>query len=434
MMINYEIVNIIAGIAFIFSVAWAGKFNIIEAILSIMTVICIMMPPSAIYFILLSSISLTQAWRLISKGRNTSSYKYLIYSFLFIFMNIPTISAHYRLLLVCIFLLKTILASYKDEIADTFMFVLNTAMILGMVLNIQPLNQMNTIAPILFFMIIVGSLRYVFDKSVKTPMYILPLFILAAVSSGNIVIIISSLYAFLAAIIYINNKERVGLSFICLFSIPFIDNSFIYIAIKNVVSKLSFLDQGYALWSITAIGIIAVLKFYEQDMVASLKGFKIRHIIEALAAVVIAMAAGFSKYELSHPVPIFCVIPLIIIEARYLHIVNRIPLTSILTVLERILNRWYGYKKEITRAIYIRSQYSIRTLLRKLSILPKVLIMGVRRYYSKTIIYTTKYIRKVLSLSAWFIEAKMMKKIGVEELIAIISAITILLIYFLGDK
>ena len=434
MTINYEIVNIIIGAAFILSIAWMGKFNVIKAILSIMTVVCIMLPPSAIYFILLSSISLIQAWYLISKARNTSSYKYLIYSFLFIFMNIPTVSIYYRLLLICILLLKTIIASYKDEVADPFMFVLNAALIAGMALNIQPLNQASIIPTILFFMIVIGSLRYLFDKSVKTPLYILPLFILATVSSGNIIITLSALYAFLTAVIYVNNKEKIGLSFICLFSIPFIDNSFIYIAVKNIVSSLSFVDQEYALWSIIAISAIVVMKFYEQDMISSLKGFKFRHIIEILFAAGISLAAGFSTYELSHPIPLFCIIPLIIIEARYIHLVNKIPMASILAILERIFNRWYGYKKDITRTVYIRSRYSIRTILRKLFIFPKVFMIVVRRYYSKTIIYTIKNLRRSMSLSASFIEVKIIKKISVEELIAIISAITVLLIYFLGDK
>jgi len=431
MTINYEIVNIIAVAAFIISIAWIGKLNIIKTILAIMTAAYLIIPPSTIYFIILSSISLLQVWYLISKGRNTSSYKYLIYSFVFIFMNIPTVSIYYRSLLILIFLIKTLIGSYKDEVADSFMFVLNAAMITGMVLNIQPFNQTSIISTVLFCTIMLSLLRYLFDKSVKTPMYILPLFIIASVSSGSIVIILSAIYTFLAAVIY---KEKVGLSFLCLFSIPFIDNSTVYITIKNVISGLVLLDQGYALWSIIALGAIAVMKFYEQEMVTSIKVIKLHHVIEVVAAIGISVGFSFSNYGLSNPVPLFCIIPLVIIEARYIHVINRVPLAFILTLIERTLNKGYQYKKETTRAVYIKSQYSIRVILRNPFIFPKILMLGARRYYLKSIIYITKYTRRLLSLSAELIEKKIIKKVGLEELIAIISAITILLIYFLGDK
>ncbi|MCX6113036.1 MAG: hypothetical protein NTY22_07140, partial [Proteobacteria bacterium] len=214
----------------------------------------------------------------------------------------------------------------------------------------------------------------------------------------------------------------------------FIDNSVMHVAIKNITMAISFMGSEYLLWVLVFVAFIAVSKFYEQHLIASLKGVKYYQIIEIFIAIGISLGVSFSNYDLSHPIPIMCIIPFIILEAKYLNIVTKIPFNLILPTLEKLLDKGYRYKREITRTVYIRCGYLTKLTINKFSLFSKIILEKIRSLYSRSIIYTIRGLRRFISLSAGLLETRLIKRIKTEELIAIISAIIILLIYFLGDK
>ena len=441
-MINYESFKFIdltmlhseaAVLVFILCTSFIMKLNAPKIILSALVLSAMIIMPSPLYLFILSLISLMQAWNFINRGQRNTAYKYLAYSFLLVFMNIPVIAVHYKLLITCIFMIKAIISSYDDEINDSFTMILNTALMAGMVLNTHGLGSDSPVlAYMLFLGIIISLIRYILDKSIKTPLYVMPAFILASSLSSQLVIFLSALYVFLSVMIYVFNKSKVTFSFVCLFAIPFIDNSVMHITVRGLASGIDIISPSYVSWSVFALALISLLKFYGSHLVSSFKDIKYRQPVEVMVSIIVALGAGFSGYKLSYPMPLFCVIPAAVLEARYFNIISKIQIDVLLPHIERAFKGLYEFKQRTYRKAYIGSKHMINNgISTAASILRATMVWSVI-FVRTCVLLTRKAVTRSTSCSTDLID-RMMGKIGTEEIIAILSAILIL-IYLWGDK
>ena len=444
MIINYETLSfidfsklytVIAVFAFIVAILLTGKFNLVKMALSALTLVSMILVPSSTAMLVLSLISIIQAWVFVKSGQRYTAYKYFFYSFLLVFMNIPVIAGDYKLILLSIFTIKTLLSSYSDEISDGSTFVLNAGLLAGIALNLQPIDKnITVISVMLFIAMILSLLRSIFDRSIKTPLYILPLFIIVSSLSDSTTVLMTVIYTLLASVIYILKNNKVSFSFLCLFAIPFIDNSVMHSTVRALASSARTIEATYIYWTIGILSIIAVLKFYEQNLVPAFKAFTYRQTGEILSAIAISVGSGLSNYRLSFPIPLACAIPLVFLEARYSHLVARVPLYSLYSKIERTIIKLYSYKKGITKSIFIGSKYTLRTVGRKLAIGLVLLLEWSQHTYNRCILFVKRTIRLGIAYSSSLLDRFVVRKIRTEELIAIIFAIMILLIYLLGDK
>ncbi|MEI6079067.1 MAG: hypothetical protein WCQ53_00315 [bacterium] len=444
MIINYETLSfidfsklytVIAVFAFIVAILLTGKFNLVKMVLSALTLVSMILVPSSTAMLVLALISIIQAWVFVRNGQHNTAYKYFFYSFLLVFMNIPVIAGDYKLILLSIFTIKALISSYNDEISDGSTFVLNTGLLAGIALNLQPIDKNIPVVSIMLILAMTLSLlRSIFDRSVKTPLYILPLFIIASSLSDSTTVLMTVIYTLLASLIYILKSNKVSFSFLCLFAIPFIDNSVMHSTVRALASSARTIETTYIYWTIGVLSIIAVLKFYEQNLVPAFKTFKYRQTGEILSAIAVSVGSGLSNYRLSFPVPLACAIPLLFLEARYSRLVTRAPLYSLYSKIERTIIKLYNYKKALAKFICIGSKHALRTAGRKATLGLVMILSWVQRTYNRSFLFVKRTKRLGIAYLSSLFDRLVVRKIRTEELLAIIFAIMILLIYLLGDK
>jgi hypothetical protein len=423
-----------AILAFILCASFIMRLNAPKIILSLLTLSAMIIMPSPLYLFILSLISLIQAWDLINRGRRSTAYKYFAYSFLFVFMNIPVIAGYYTLLVTSIFMIKAVISSYDDEINDNFTMIVNTALMAGMALNAHSVDGGSTaLVYVLCLGIVVSLIRYILDKSIKTPIYVMPVFILASSLSGQLVILLSALYVFLSVMIYVFHKNKITFSFVCLFAIPFIDNSVMNTTVVTLASKAGSIDPSYVYWSVLALALIALLKFFGSHLIASFTDIKYRQPLEILAFIAIALAAGFSGYKLSSPIPLFCVIPFAVLEARYFDVISKIRADALLPYIERVFKALYKFKQRKYREAYIGSKHMINDGSSAAGSILRAALVWSALFARGCTLLTKKVVKRSTSCFTRFIDS-IMTKTGTEEIIAILSAILILLIFLWGDK
>lgn len=436
MMINLESFKLLdfssvhifyAAAAYLIMLFFTGRLNALKIVLFLLSLASMFIQPAGIFLVILSSINLIQAVIFLRKKHHTTAYKYFLYSFLFIFINIPALNSYYKILLFCVFLLKSILASYTDEINDPFTLILNTALVSIMVINTQATAPDSMLlANILFIGLLMGLTRNILDKSLKTPIFVLPFFILASATSSPLVTVFLMLYTFFTIATYYRYKRDFNFSFACLLTIPFVDCSIFQTASQTNSPVFSF--------SLILLTFVLVGKLWETHFKEIISSYSNKSVIDIVVGLGLAIAIKVADYKVVSPIPLMVAIPAIVIEARYLRIFSKIPFNETYLFLSRILNKTYKFKYKSTRKVRILSKLFAKIFIRKASLLSKESLILIKVVTIKYWVNTNRKTRQMFSGLLNNLTLKIFNHLGFEELLAVISVIVLILIYFLGDK
>lgn len=351
--------------------------------------------------ICLSVLSLLQAFFLVKKDQKGASYRYFLYSLLFVMANTPILSDYDKIILIGIIAFKSISSSYKAEISDPIMFFINIAIVSYTTLYIHSEYNTNMVALLILIMLVIALIRIIMDKTLSSPIYILPALVLCSYFSSETVIILTIAYSVLIYTVHLFEKKKTSLFLLIAFVLPFIDSSIIYTNIQKLMQATKDINTDHLFWTIVVLSFLAIAKFYEKNIVQAYKTFRAKQLFGIIPVTALSMGTYLYGYDLLHPIPLASIIPVILIEARYLGFIKKIPFEQLLSIITKKIIKLYKFKLKVLRKI--KAFYDI-VIIRKIKS---------KNYLNKHITY---------------------KSYSFETILAIISIIVIALILILGDK
>lgn len=349
----------------------------------------------------LSFLSLLQAFFLVKKEQKGPSYRYFLYSILFVMASLPILSDYNKIILISIIAFKNISSSYKAEILDPVMFFINIAMVAYTTLYIHSEHNTNTAVLIILVMLLIALIRLVLDKTLSSPIYLLPVLILSSYFSNETAIILTIAYSALIYTIHLLEKKKISLFLLIAFLLPFIDSSIIYINIQKLIQTTKDINTNHLFWTITILYFLAVTKFYEKNIIQAHKTFRVKQLLGITPVTAVSIGTYLYGYDFLRPIPLAAIIPIIIIEARYLGFIKKIPLEHLLPLITKTIIKLYKLKLKLLRRI---KAFCYIVIIRKINN---------KNYFNKHITY---------------------KDYPFEVIISVISVIVIVLVLILGDK
>ncbi|MEI6092649.1 MAG: hypothetical protein WCQ47_03085 [bacterium] len=220
------------------------------------------------------------------------------------------------------------------------------------------------------------------------------------------------LYSMIIYTVHLFDKKKITLFLLIAFLLPFIDSSIIYTGIQKLVMSVNDIKTESIFWVVIALAFLAITKFYEKNIHQAYKTFKGKQLFGIIPVIGISLGTCLYGYEFLQPIPLVAIIPIIVVEGRYLGFIKRTPLEQILSIITKSICQLYMFKLKILRKI--KAFYDIVIL---------------RRTKNKKVIH-----KNLIYRAYTFTEELVFKKAKTEDLIAVICLVLITLILLLGDK
>jgi hypothetical protein len=443
MIISPEVLKIIqskdlllsfTGILYIFSFISFKKFNPYYILISTFTVLLLVFNNKPFLFInIISFISLIQALLFLRNDKKRISFKYFIYTYLLLLLNLP-IFAQIQGLLLAIILLCKILFSDKDEINNMFVFITNTTILYAasfFLMYTQTFNQLLSLT--IYYFTALAILRFILDKSLKEPIFILPFFIISSISISYFYCFGIFLYLFIAT----HTIKKPFHMF--LFIVPFIDSSIFHHVFSEIINSLNSNHSLYFSIALIFLLLFAVLKYLEKCLLKTIElcSYKV-YLLIILPLIILYLPLLLNlEFNIIKPIPLFLAIPMLVIDAIYINLVQKISMERIYSF---IIKNIKTLVKTISHQLKILYIFSIKIFLYFVKILKKLLLKCFYLIYfltiknsSKSYKLTKKYIILPLSKLVEQTDTIISNKINLEHLVTILTLFILSLIYLLGD-
>lgn len=378
--------------------------------------------------IFLSTFSIVQTFVLLKRGKINTSYKYLLYSLLFILLDLPILSELFEVYLVSVLLLKIIIASDTDEISDTFIYVSNLTIIALVALKLYPIYyDQFYVCTILSIGLTLILLRAIFDQLILSPLYIIPVILLSSITGSQISTVSLYIYALIFFALYRYNKNRISIAFVCLMLLAFFDSN----VVQNIVSDLGgSIDLRVVIASLFILGVSRFMEDYK-------KRISVTFDHKAIIAIILGAGAIFTptimnaSFKITRPLPLVLGVVFVILDFKYLTIFKRIKIYRIWDFVICFIADCIKAAHSSLGFIRTSLRYFISTKTDDMSERTKASLIALRGFLLDKTELVNEYLSSTLSTLVKKVETSV-DRTGYKEAVAIISAVIISLIILFG--
>ena len=247
--IRPELLPMIVGGIYILALIPLKQISLSKIVLSILVLMTLAPLDTVTYSFILAVAYISLALTFMGSGEKGTAYKYFIFSFVVMLVNFDPLMLHYRVFFLVVALAHTFLLSEKNDIKNTYIYLSNLTILAGLVLRIGDVPNKELASAAIMIFIVLAALKIILSR-VPTLLFIMPMFLIAAVLSDKLIFLAILIYTLYFSIFASTQRQRLALIIISL--LPFLDGSIFNCLFLDVMRKNSLFDQTYTSW-ITAI-------------------------------------------------------------------------------------------------------------------------------------------------------------------------------------
>ena len=351
--IRPELLPVIIASIYLLCLIPLKKLNFTSITLSILTLSTLAPVNNAFYSYMIALVYIFQAFMFMNEHSNKTAYKFFFLALASICVNLSPIIPYYDLYFLTLGVLYVLSMSENEEINNTYIYTSNIIILSGLVLRISAVSNHSIVAIVIIAAMILASLRLILN-GITSILYLMPLFLLCAVLSSGLLqcsILVYILYCSLLI-----NTKKYKLVLICSLLLPFIDNSIFNVVFNSLIEKGS-LNYRYISWGTAIIMAISVAKLIEPEIKKALIKANYKSLLLLLIPIPLILFDILinRRIIINLPVPLFAVVPLVVLESRYLSIAQNISLKKTLGKLSKTFSN-------ISKSIFYLTRWSIVTL------------------------------------------------------------------------
>jgi hypothetical protein len=355
--IRPELLPVFIGGIYLLTLIPLKQISFSKIVLSLLVLMTLAPLDTVGYSFILGAAYIALAFIFMNAGQKGTAHKYFILSFVAMAVNLDPLMPHYKFFFLVMALAYAFLLSEKNDIRNTYIYISNMTILAGLVLRISdvPNKELAAAAVIIFLML--ASLKMIFGRT-STLLFIMPMFLIGAVLSDKLIFVAILIYTLYSSIFANTQKHKLALTII--FMLPFLDGSIFNHLFLDVMNKDSLFNPSYISWIMTVLISICAAKVLEVELKKRpLKfNYKTALIIFVPILLVAIRTIETGEFIVALPVPLLASIPLIILEARYLCVLNRISLDPSFKVIKPLLHlvKWVNITPRTIKFTKTRSK------------------------------------------------------------------------------
>lgn len=321
--IRPELLPVIVGGIYILALIPLKQISLSKLVLSVLVLMTLAPLDTVAYSFILAAAYITLALIFVDSGKKGTAYKYFIFSFVVMLVNFDPLMLHYRFFFLLVALVHAFLFSEKSDIRNAYIYISNITILAGLVLRIGYTPNKELAAAAVMIFIVLAALKMILSR-VPTLLFIMPMFLIAAVLSDKLIFLAILIYTLYFSIFANTQRQRLALIIISL--LPFLDGSIFNCLFLDVMGKHSLFDQTYTSWITAILVSICTAKVLELEFKKRPLRFNYKTALIIFVPTLLVAIRGITTGDLiiALPVPLLASIPLVILEARYLCVLNKV--------------------------------------------------------------------------------------------------------------
>ncbi len=336
-----ELLPALIGGLYILAIASLKQISFSKIFLALLVISTLAPTNTTYYSFILAATYISTALVFMYSGRRMNSYKYFIFSFVIIMVNLDPLIPYYKIFFLLLALLHSFSLSEDHDVNDQFIYISHITILAGMALRISDLPSNDLAATAIILCIALSSLKIIMC-TMSSLLLIMPIILMASVLSDKLVLISVYIYALYFCLFTNAKKHQIALIIISL--LPFLDNGIFNRILSDVIDKDPLFHSYYISWIIAVLLSLCVAKTLENEL--KVRPLKLSYTSFLVILMPITLTAikiiEERTFIINLPVPLMSAIPLILLEARYLGLLNKIKLKWSLKIKRPIIrySKW----------------------------------------------------------------------------------------------
>lgn len=401
--------------------------------ISILVIASLFIKDITYYSMLLSTLSIIEALYLIRKGAKTPAHIAMVMGLLLVLSNIPLVKEYHQMLLFFLLSIKLLSLSNKFQLTSLYISICVPVVLFGLIMNhMVPGDQYDVLCSMILVLLVGASLRYFLDITLKSPIFILFSFIFVSCLSGPVLTSAIVIYSISSVLTLLKDKNLAKITTVAIFTIPFMDSSIFASSLNDLLYYQNITNSKYLAWPLIILLSSVVIIYLKGSIKMIDKKVSITNIFLTLSFIIVAMAPFITRgFVLYSPIPLFPLIPLIILLSFYL-LRFRCPDLNVLNeFIKNILLRSYNFTLYWNKSAYVNIQSIIKNISR-------YSYLGLNSFLRNSLLISRKFYKERSIKIKIFITVNITRgfdiirtRIGLEELGAIIFTIMMITIFLL---
>ena len=315
------------------------SFRPINIVLVVLSISAVFLTTHKVYFPLLALVSIVQSSIFIRDKNPLTASKYILYSAFFILCGSQLATGTEKQLLLILLTLKSFISSSEHEVENTNIFYSNIIIILSAGTLIDGFNSIN-LNTFIIALLLLACLRTILDKSIQSPAYIAPFFLILSLANPLYAIGIFVYIASLSFLIKIKEKVN-GIILVSALCVVFVDSAIFYKVIPNILLN----GAGWAISFLSACCVsIYIEKITKKELKNKINFTSIFLLIIALTSVCFIVFTDYSgNIFLNRPIPLASAILLVLLNGIYLKLFTKIKAQHLMTLIENKTEKFYRF-------------------------------------------------------------------------------------------